>query len=134
MTIQLNLPTEIEAELSQLNKGSKQAIKSYIIDAIKHKLQNKRIQCSEQETILLKKISLGFSDIFWTRYHELIQKKETEIITQLELSEIIEMTQQIESADAMRLEAIVQLAILQNKKPKDLMREMGLFQEKSYGN
>jgi hypothetical protein len=53
MTIQLDLPIEIETELSQLSKGSKQAMKSYIIEAIRLQLQH--YNAKNQESNLLKK-------------------------------------------------------------------------------
>jgi hypothetical protein len=45
------------------------------------------------------------------------------------LDELIEMTTQIESANAQRIEAAFQLAILRNKNPKELMKEMGIYQK-----
>jgi hypothetical protein len=127
MTIQLDLPIEIETELSQLSKGSKQAMKSYIIEAVRHQLQHYNVK--NQESILLKRINLGFSDLFWTRHQLLIEKKVAETINQVELEELIDMTTQVESANAQRIEAAFQLAILRNKNPKELMKEIGIYQK-----
>jgi hypothetical protein len=74
---------------------------------------------------------LGFLKSFGKRHQYLVQKKADETISQIELNEIIEMTQHVESADALRLESVVQLAILRNINPKNLMLEMGLLKQSS---
>ncbi len=133
MTIQLHLPSEIEEELSQLSQDSNQSIQTYIIDAVRHQLRHLRTKKPEYESALLQKTNLGFSDDFWSRHETLVQKKSAEIITEKELKELIEMTRQIESANAQRLEAAYELALLRNRNPKELMREMGILQD-DYAN
>ncbi len=78
---------------------------------------------------LLEKTLLGFSENFWERHEKLVQKKLAEKIEENELAELIEMTRQIENANAQRLEAAYQLAVLGNRNLKDLMREMGILND-----
>ena len=82
-----------------------------------------------RKSLLLQKTNLGFSEVFWSRHETLVQKKAAEMLDENELAELIEMTRQIENANAQRLEAAYQLALLRNRNPKELMREMGILQE-----
>jgi len=133
MTIQLQLPSEMEEELSQLSQDSNQSIQTYIIDAVRHQLRQLRSKRIELESALLQKTNLGFSEDFWKRNEALVQKKVAEKLTKSELNELIEMNRQIEYANAQRLEAAYELALLRNRNPKELMREMGILKD-NYAN
>lgn len=126
MTIQIELPQEIEHQLQALSQGSQSAIHSYILEAVKSRLQQLPDNQVAQEAALLERINTGFSETFWQQYHHLVEKKANETITQPQLDVLIDMTNQIEAANARRLEAAYQLALLRKKEPKQLMQELGL--------
>ena len=62
----------------------------------------------------------------WERFHSLIQKRDDCTITDVELAELIDLTDSIDLAHAQRMEALVELAVLQNKPLEILMDELGV--------
>ena len=62
----------------------------------------------------------------WSRFYSLVQKRENHSITDTELAELIELTDSIDLAHARRMEALVELAVLQNKPLEALMDELGI--------
>ncbi|MDX2066931.1 MAG: hypothetical protein SFV55_00830 [Haliscomenobacter sp.] len=71
-------------------------------------------------------ITIDLPQEAWTRFHSLVEKRDARIITDVELAELIELTNSIDEAHAQRMEALVELALLQNKPLEGLMRELGI--------
>ena len=63
-----------------------------------------------QEADLLKQIAQSLSQIEWGRYHELIHKRQAEVLTAAEQEELITLSNQIEEANANRIEDVARLA------------------------
>jgi hypothetical protein len=55
-----------------------------------------------------------------------VQKRDERTIIDAELTELIELTDSIDIAHAERMEALVELAVLQNKPLEVLMDELGI--------
>jgi ABC-type uncharacterized transport system ATPase subunit len=71
-------------------------------------------------------ITIDLPQEAWTRFHSLVEKRDACIITDVELAELIELTDSIEVAHAQRMKALVEVALLQNKPLKELMKELGI--------
>ena len=71
-------------------------------------------------------IALDLPPEAWSLFHSLVQKREDHTITDTELAELIELTDSIDIAHAQRMEALVELAVLQNKPLETLMDELGV--------
>lgn len=71
-------------------------------------------------------ITIDLPQEAWTRFHSLVEKRDDRMITDVELAELIELTDSIEVAHAQRMEALVELALLQNKPLEELMKELGI--------
>jgi pantothenate kinase len=63
----------------------------------------------------------------WQRYHHLIDKREAETLTASEQTELITISDQIEMANARRMESLVKLAQLRQTSLEELMSRLGLM-------
>ena len=84
---------------------------------------------NQEEEGLLKKISLGLSEEFWNEYRSLVEKRQKEAVDEVELACLIEMTRQIESANAKRMEYLAALAKLRNVSLTNVMEQLGIKPE-----
>ena len=71
-------------------------------------------------------ITIDLPQEAWNRFHSLVEKRDARIITDVELAELIELTDSIEVAHAQRMKALVEVALLQNKPLEELMKELGI--------
>jgi len=81
---------------------------------------------SERETELLLKINQGLPPDTQQRVNELIDKRQSYTITQDELQELIQLTDQIEMFDAERLKHLIGLARLRGITLDELIKKLGI--------
>lgn len=80
-----------------------------------------------RETRLLQQINrTGFSEDFWLKYNTLIHKRQSEIISEEELAQLIKMSDQLEKANVRRLKYIIELSKIRNVSVRDLMSQLGI--------
>lgn len=91
--------------------------------------ESRQIKSSKEEEDLLKKISLGLSEDFWVEYRGLVEKRKAEVIDDEELTCLIEMTRQIERANAKRMEHLAALARLRNVSLSKIMEQLSITPE-----
>ena len=82
---------------------------------------------SLDESSLLSTATQGFPPDWWSRYRELVAKRESGTITPEDIHALIEMTDAAEERQAARLEAVAALAKMRGAEPRQLMIEMGLL-------
>lgn len=82
-----------------------------------------------QEADLLQEIAQSLSQIEWGRYHELIHKRQTEVLNTTEQDELISLSNQIEEANANRIEDVARLAERRKTTLPAVMQELGLKPE-----
>jgi hypothetical protein len=81
---------------------------------------------SEREAELLQKIYQGIPPATQQRLNELIEKRQSYTITEDELQELINLTNQVEMFDAERLKHLIELAHLRDVPLDDLIRQLGI--------
>lgn len=81
---------------------------------------------SERESELLMKINQGLPPQTRQRLDELIEKRQAYAISEEELQELKQLTDQIEKSDAARLKCLIELAALRNIPLDDLISQLGL--------
>jgi hypothetical protein len=132
MTITLDLAPELEHKLRRAAESAGMAVDSFIIRSVEERLDkkpqvtNNGQRLSQPESDLLLKINALLADFPWERYHELVAKRERELLTADELAEIIGLSDQLEAANAQRMTLLVELARLRNTSLPALMAELGL--------
>jgi hypothetical protein len=81
---------------------------------------------SKRESELLLAVNESFAHVQWQRYFELIDEREAETITKDELAELVELSNEIEEANAKRLQYLIELAQLRNVSLEQLMDDLDL--------
>lgn len=81
---------------------------------------------SEEEAPLLQQINRTVPTELRSEYQKLREKREAETLTQPEHQQLIELSKQIETFGAQRLEALAQLAQLRQVTLLDLMQSLGI--------
>lgn len=97
----------------------------YIANALEEWLHQAQRQphLSASEAALLEKIDRGLPQETWQRYNELIEKRKAETLTADEHATLIAISDQIEEANACRIEYLVQLAQIREMPLEKLMQE-----------
>jgi hypothetical protein len=81
---------------------------------------------SEREAELLQKIYQSIPPAMQQRMNELIEKRQSHTISEAELGELINLTDQVELFDAERLKYLIELAHLRNVTLRDLIQQLGI--------
>lgn len=81
---------------------------------------------SKAEADLLQKINLGLPPEMWEHDHALIAKRRTETLTTEEQATLIEISDQIEQANARGIQYLIELANLRGTSLEVVMQELGI--------
>ena len=95
--------------------------------------QRKAPSLPEREAELLQKINQGLPTALQQRYDELTAKLEAETITPAEHQELLQLIDQIELADAERLQHLIELAQLRNMSLDELMDQLDIHPPPVHG-
>jgi hypothetical protein len=128
-TITLELTPELEQRLR--DEAAKQGLdpSRYIVIALKERLRpavRDVSRLSKAEAGLLQKMNLGLPPEMWEDYHALIAKRRAETLTTEEQATLIEISDQIEQANAHRIQYLIELASLRGTSLKAVMQELGI--------
>lgn len=131
MSITIELAPDLEQQVRQAAAQAGLSPDTYIVETIRRLLQpEQHAQSSQQlspaETTLLLHINDSLSGIAWARYHELGAKRQSQILTEDEQRELIDLSDQIEIANARRIGYALELAHLRNTSLDSIMRDLGL--------
>lgn len=131
MTITIEVAPELEQQIKQAAAKAGLSLDAYILESVTQRLPAKRHRqdnikhFSKQESTLLQKINQSLSQIEWLRYRELIHKRQIETLTDEEQQALINLSNQIEEANAKRIEYAAELAALRKTTLPSLMKELG---------
>jgi hypothetical protein len=95
--------------------------------------QRKAPYLSPQEATLLQKINQGLPEALLQRYGELTEKLRAETISVLEQQALHQLIDQIELADAERLQYLIELAQLRGVSLDELMAQLGISTPSPHG-
>lgn len=95
--------------------------------------QRKAPHLSPQEATLLQKINQGLPEALLQRYGELTEKLRAETISVLEQQALHQLIDQIELADAERLQYLIELAQLRGVSLDELMAQLGISTPSPHG-
>jgi hypothetical protein len=126
MSIVIDLPQDLEQKLRATASAAGQNVDAYIVRLLEKNIQGQPREDKSNTIALLQMINRGLSSEVWSRFHSLVQKRDERTIIDAELAELIELTDSIDIAHAERMEALVELAVLQNKPLEVLMDELGI--------
>lgn len=127
MAITIKLNPEIEEKLRKLANNEGTNLSKFISKFIEKQFPKKQdSRVSKEEADLLKKINLGFSNDFWKTYKILVQKRQREEISEPELKKLIQMTHELEIANAERIKNLVALSKIRGISLEELMSDLGI--------
>ncbi|MEZ4863064.1 MAG: hypothetical protein R3C14_17220 [Caldilineaceae bacterium] len=127
MTITLDIAPEVELRVRKLAAAQGITPETYISTLVEkdvHAGDTNGHQQSANETDLLLQINQGLSQVQWSRYHELVQKRRAARLSEAEYQELIDLSDYIEVVNAERIEAVAQLAKLRGKSLRTMMAEL----------
>lgn len=126
-TLKLNLTPELEQQL--LQEADRQGLEpeKYALKLLQQQLQPSfTITPSPSESELLQQINLGLSSKIWEQYEALIDKRQSETLTPEEHTILIAISNQIEKANARRIQALIALANLRKTSLEIVMSDLGI--------
>jgi hypothetical protein len=130
MLLTINITPELEAQLR--DEAAKEGLdaNAYIVHTLEERLRpsqdHRPPHLPEAEAYLLQQINQGLPQEMWQRYHELLDKRRAEILTPDEQAALIALSDQIEDANAHRIEHLVELARLRQTSLGTLMQQLGI--------
>jgi hypothetical protein len=104
-------------------------LENFVSRVMEIQAQRKAPTLSAEESELLLRINQGLSPDTWKHYEELKQKRRAGTLTEMEHQTLIDISNQIEEANARRMESLGQLAILRNVSPEKLMADLQITQQ-----
>lgn len=123
------MPT-IQIETDQLLQAAlqmpREELEEFVIRLFTLKASEETPCLSDRETELLLAINQGLPAVTRKRLNKLIKKRQSYTITEAELRELRQLTDQIEKSDAERLKNLIELAHLRQVTLDDLIRQLGL--------
>jgi hypothetical protein len=123
------MPT-IQIETDQLLQAAlqmpREELETFVIRLFTLKASEETQCLSDRETELLLAINQVLPAATRKRLNKLIKKRQSYTITEAELRELRQLTDQIEKSDAERLKNLIELAHLRQVTLGDLIRQLGL--------
>ena len=123
MTITLDTPTQRRLEAQAKREG--RTLEDVAARLLAVTLA--RSSVPDRESELLRLISEGLPEDFWSRKAALDSKAEALALTPGEYTERLELLSQMERWQVTRLEAVVELAQLRGETPQRVMESLGIL-------
>ena len=122
--------SQVELEIDEVIKGVERLetdeLEQFLDRVMTIRAQRRAPSLPQEEAELLQKINQGVPNEVRSRYDELHEKLLDETLNPDEQQEFIELSDQIEFADAERLKYLILLAQLRNVTVDSLMDQLGL--------
>lgn len=126
----IQVKSEIKIDIEQLMDGVARldtpALENLLSQVSLVLAQRKAPRLSQQESLLLQQINAGVPEAIQKRYIELQTKLHHEMISADEHQELLALIDEIELADANRLQALLELAQLRQVSLHELMHQLGI--------
>jgi hypothetical protein len=130
MALTVEITPELESQVREQAKQRGLETDEYIVNVLQEHLRQMQPallpHLPEAEARLIEQINEGFPSELWRRYNELGTKRRTEILTADEQTELISLSDQIETLNTHRLELLAALARLRHLSLSELMRQLGI--------
>jgi len=121
-TIEVSGPELLKA-VQQLGP---EELDAFLEKALSLRNQPRADRLSAEESRLIKRINRGLPEAVCSRYARLSQKRKEKSLSDKEQGELLELTHELESRDADRAAALLELANLRKIPIRLLMKQMGI--------
>lgn len=126
MSLTIDLPTSVESQVLNAAKRAGVAPRDYIETVLARHFHRQSVTLPAAEAELLQRVNIGLTEETWRRYHLLREKLEDESLTTEEQTELIGITDRLETANVKRIEALIKLAEIRHTTLDALMDELEL--------
>lgn len=127
--ITLEIAPDLETQVRQAAAKAGVAPDIYVVNILEQylrKVGSESTSLTTAETVLLQQINLGLTPETWQRYHQLIAKRRSETLSLAEQETLIQITDELETANARRISALIKLAQYRQVSLDELMDELGI--------
>lgn len=131
MTIALDLPPDVEARLRHRAAAEGIDPASLAVRVLGETLAKEPSLRSEAE--LLREINVGFGPASWDRLRSLAERCQSGLLSDSEQQEYLTLADQLEEADARRMELIVELAKRRGESVERVVQSLGLSMKEANG-
>ena len=129
MSITINIESDLMERLGKLAAAKGFQVDDFIVKMLEEQIPTQQLSVDEKRQLeLLEKINMGLPIVLWERYATLKVKRQEETMTPSEQVELIDITDQIEQANAARMPFLIELAQLRNISLESLFQELDLKQ------
>ncbi len=125
-TIQVKMQLPFEELLKVVEQLSLAELEKLWSQIVALQARHKAVSLPKDETDLLLKINQGLPLDVQRRYGELIEKRQARTLTTEEYQELLNLTDQVEKADAKRVEYLASLARLRGVSLPILLKDLGI--------
>jgi hypothetical protein len=125
-TVQVEIQLSSEKLLNAVEQLSLPDLEQFVSQVLALQAQRRANNLPQAEAELLLKINQGIPSDTQQYYDELMAKRQAEILTPEEHSELLHLTEQIENLQAQRMEYLVELARLRGISLTALMKNLGI--------
>ena len=127
MTItQMNLPPLREKIMQAAERLPKSELTHLVQDLLHLQARRQAPILPQREAELLQQINQGLSAEQQTQYERLIEKRLAETLTPAEQQELMQLNQQVEQLNVVRIKNLINLAELRQISLTQLMTELGI--------
>ena len=129
MSITINIESDLMERLGKLAAAKGFQLDDFIVKMLEEQIPTQQLSVDEKHQLeLLEKINMGLPIALWERYTLLKVKRQEETLTPSEQADLIDITDQIEQANAARMPFLIELAQLRNIPLESLFQELDLKQ------
>ncbi len=127
MSITINIESDLMERLGKLAAAKGFQLDDFIVKMLKEQISPQQLSVDEKRQLeLLEKTNMGLPIALWEQYAILKVKRQEETLTPSEQVELIDITDQIEQANAARMPFLIELAQLRNISLESLFQELDL--------
>jgi hypothetical protein len=124
------VPIEVQVSTDQLLRAveqmAPQELEAFVARVLSLRAEKEAPHLSVEESGLLLTVNQPIPPALQQRYDALIVKRRAETLTSEETAELLDLTSQVERAEAKRVEALGKLAQLRGLPLVDLLRILGI--------
>jgi hypothetical protein len=125
-TVQITLPVSQEELLQVVEQLDSEDLDEFASRVQALRAERRPDVLTKPEAELMKQINLGITSETWERYALLRKRKEGDTLTESEYEELLMISDEIEMANAQRIEALAKLAALRGVSIRALMKSLGI--------
>ena len=129
MILNIDITTDLEFRIRE--EAAKQGIdvSQYVVSALQDRFRSagaKEARLTAEESQRLEEINRGLSQTQWTRYYDLVAKRQRDNLSDDEYAELVATSDRIEELNARRMECLAELSRLRGVTLPQLLHQFGI--------